>query len=47
MLEKQIILALFVSLSFILDGLAIIRIYALIFLGPYVKSIYETAYRSS
>ncbi|NID12529.1 proton-conducting transporter transmembrane domain-containing protein [Fibrivirga algicola] len=45
--ESQILLAFFVSLSFILDGLAIIRIYARIFLGPHVKSIYETAYRSS
>jgi formate hydrogenlyase subunit 3/multisubunit Na+/H+ antiporter MnhD subunit len=45
--ENQIILAFFVSLSFIIDGLAIIRIYARIFLGPHVKSIYESAYRSS
>lgn len=45
--ENQIVLALFTSLSFILDGLAIIRIYARVFLGPHVKSVYETAYRSS
>ncbi|MCP1385789.1 proton-conducting transporter transmembrane domain-containing protein [Runella salmonicolor] len=45
--ENQAILALSVSLSFIIDGLAIIRIYARIFLGPHVKSVYETAYRSS
>lgn len=45
--EKQAILALFVSLSFIIDGLAIIRIYARVFMGPNVKSIYEMAYRSS
>ncbi len=45
--EDQVLLALFTSLSFIIDGLAIIRIYARVFLGPHVKSIYEMAYRSS
>jgi len=45
--EDQIFLALITSLSFILDGLAIIRIYARVFLGPHVKSIFEMAYRSS
>lgn len=45
--ENQPILAFFISLSFILDGLAIIRIYARVFLGPHVKSIYDMAYRSS
>jgi formate hydrogenlyase subunit 3/multisubunit Na+/H+ antiporter MnhD subunit len=45
--EDQPMLAIFVSLSFIIDGLAIIRIYARIFLGPHVKSIYEMGYRSS
>ncbi|MFN8354732.1 MAG: proton-conducting transporter membrane subunit [Spirosomataceae bacterium] len=45
--ENQLLLAFFVSLSFIIDGLAIIRIYARVFLGPHVKSIYEMAYRSS
>jgi hypothetical protein len=45
--ENQPVLAFMVSLSFIIDGLAIIRIYARVFLGPHVKSIYEMAYRSS
>jgi len=45
--EDQIFLALITSLSFILDGMAIIRIYARVFLGPHVKSIFEMAYRSS
>jgi NADH:ubiquinone oxidoreductase subunit 5 (subunit L)/multisubunit Na+/H+ antiporter MnhA subunit len=45
--EEQVLLAVFVSLSFILDGLAIIRIYARVFLGPHAKSVYEMAYRSS
>jgi len=45
--EDQVVLAFFTALSFIIDGLAIMRIYARIFLGPHVKSIYEMAYRSS
>jgi NADH-quinone oxidoreductase subunit L len=45
--EDQTVLAFLISLSFIVDGLAIIRIYSRIFLGPHVKSVYEMAYRSS
>jgi NADH-quinone oxidoreductase subunit L len=45
--EDQLGLAFFVAMSFVLDGLAIIRIYARVFLGPHVRSIYEMAYRSS
>lgn len=45
--EDQVLLAFFTSLSFIIDGLAIIRIYARVFLGPHVKSVYEMGYRSS
>jgi NADH-quinone oxidoreductase subunit L len=45
--EDQPVLATIVSLSFIIDGLSIIRIYARVFMGPHVKSIYEMAYRSS
>jgi NADH:ubiquinone oxidoreductase subunit 5 (subunit L)/multisubunit Na+/H+ antiporter MnhA subunit len=45
--EDQIALASITALSFILDGLAIIRIYARVFMGPHVKSIFEMAYRSS
>ena len=45
--EDQWLLAFFVSLSFIIDGLALIRIYARVFLGPHVHSVYEMAYRSS
>jgi NADH-quinone oxidoreductase subunit L len=41
------LLATFVALSLIIDGLAIIRIYARLFLGPHVKSIFSVAYRSS
>jgi NADH-quinone oxidoreductase subunit L len=45
--ENQGVLAFMVALSFIIDGLAIIRIYARVFLGPHVHSQYEMAYRSS
>ena len=45
--EDQASLAFFIALSFIVDGLAIIRIYARVFLGPHVKSMYEMGYRSS
>ncbi|MDH4298942.1 MAG: proton-conducting transporter membrane subunit [Cyclobacteriaceae bacterium] len=45
--EDQFLFAFIVSLSFIIDGLAIIRIYARVFLGPHVKSQYDMAYRSS
>ncbi|MFM8834938.1 MAG: proton-conducting transporter membrane subunit [Cytophagales bacterium] len=45
--ENQWLLAFFTSLSFVVDGLAIIRIYARVFLGPHSKSVYEMAYRSS
>jgi len=45
--EDQTLLAFFTALSFIVDGLAIMRIYARVFLGPHVKSVYSMAYRSS
>ncbi len=45
--ENQVVLAFFTAFSFIIDGLAIIRIYARVFLGPHSKSVYDMAYRSS
>jgi NADH:ubiquinone oxidoreductase subunit 4 (subunit M) len=45
--DTQVVLAVFTSLSFIVDGLSIIRIFARVFFGPHVKSINEMAYRSS
>ncbi|HZI25026.1 MAG TPA: proton-conducting transporter membrane subunit, partial [Chryseolinea sp.] len=44
---NQAVLAFVISVSFIIDGLAIIRLYARLFMGPHAKSIYEMAYRSS
>lgn len=45
--ENQWILATLIALSFIVDGLAMIRIYSRVFLGPHAKSYHEIAYRSS
>ncbi len=45
--EEQIFLAFFVALSFIIDGLALIRIYARVFLGPHSKTYHQIAKRSS
>ena len=45
--EHQLGFALFIALSYIVDSLAVIRIYARVFLGPHVKSYHEVAYRSS
>jgi NADH-quinone oxidoreductase subunit L len=45
--EDQAVLAFFTSLSFIIDGIALVRIYARVFLGPHVKTYHETPYRSS
>lgn len=45
--EDQWVLALFVALTFVLNGLALVRIYARVFLGPHVKTYHEVAYRSA
>lgn len=45
--ESQITLATFISISFILNGLAIIRLFALVFLGPHSKTYHQLAYKSS
>jgi NADH-quinone oxidoreductase subunit L len=45
--EDQILLALLTALSLIMDGLAIIRIFARVFFGPHTKTYHEVAYRSS
>jgi NADH-quinone oxidoreductase subunit L len=45
--ENQFFLAVIISLSFVIDGLSVIRLYGRIFLGAPVKSPQETAYKSS
>lgn len=43
----QVLLALSVSTGFIVGGIALIRIYTRLFIGPHVKTYHERAYRSS
>ena len=43
----QLILAFFVASSFVVSGIAGIRIYARLFLGPHVKTYHELPYKSS
>ncbi|MBC7382442.1 MAG: hypothetical protein H7296_05525 [Bacteroidia bacterium] len=45
--EDQRPLALIISLSFIINGLALIRIYARLFLGTHVKTFHNVPFRSS
>jgi NADH-quinone oxidoreductase subunit L len=45
--SNQIILAFFVSSSFVVSGIAGIRIYARLFLGPHIKTYHELPYKSS
>ena len=45
--EDQLLLAFLTALSFVLDGIAVIRIYARVCLGPHSKSMFEMGYRSS
>lgn len=45
--ENQILLAFIVASSLIIDGIATIRIYSRVFLGPHIKTYHETAYKSS
>jgi formate hydrogenlyase subunit 3/multisubunit Na+/H+ antiporter MnhD subunit len=45
--EDQFFLAFFNSLGFIMGGIALIRIYARLFLGPHIKTYHESAIKSS
>jgi len=45
--QNQFGLTILIALSLILDGLAVFRIYARLFLGPHEKGYHEVAYRSS
>ena len=44
---NQIGLAFFTSLSLIINGLAAIRIYSRVFLGPHIKKYHDVAKRSA
>lgn len=45
--SDQILLAFFISSAFIFSGIAGIRIYARLFLGPHIKTYHELPYKSS
>jgi NADH:ubiquinone oxidoreductase subunit 5 (subunit L)/multisubunit Na+/H+ antiporter MnhA subunit len=45
--KHQFALAIFTSLSFIITGISLIRIYARLFLGPHIKTYHETPFKSS
>lgn len=45
--ENQIALAFFTASSLIIDGIAAIRIYSRVFLGPHIKTYHQSAYKSS
>lgn len=45
--ENQIWLAVIASVSFVIDGLALVKIYAKVFLGQHQKSYHEVPYKSS
>lgn len=45
--EDQILLAVLTSISMIVGGISIIRLYARVFLGPHSKSVFEMGYRNS
>lgn len=45
--QDQLGLAFFTALSLIINGLATVRIYARVFLGPHIKTYHEVAKRSS
>ena len=45
--QQEIFLIVFVALSFIFMELAILRIYARVFLGPHIKTYHPVAFRSS
>jgi NADH:ubiquinone oxidoreductase subunit 5 (subunit L)/multisubunit Na+/H+ antiporter MnhA subunit len=45
--EDQVILACMTSLSYVVEGLAVMRIYARLFMGPSIRTFHEIAYKSS
>ena len=45
--SNQVVLAFFVASSFVVSGIAGIRIYARLFLGPHIKTYHELPYKSS
>ncbi|MBK8110064.1 MAG: hypothetical protein IPK46_06850 [Saprospiraceae bacterium] len=44
---QQLFLAICVTLSFVVTGISLVRLYARIFLGPHIKKYHETSLKSS
>lgn len=44
--ENQFVLAFFYSVSYIMGGISLIRIYTRLFLGPHIKTYHETAIKT-
>ncbi len=45
--EDQMVLAFFFTVSIIVNGLSLMRLYSRIFMGPHIKTYHELAYKSS
>lgn len=45
--ENQFLVALCAALSYIIDGLAIVRIYTRVFMGPHIRTTHEVSNRSA
>ena len=45
--ENQVVLAFFTALSFVVDGISVVRIYSRLFLGPHGKNYHEIPFKSS
>ena len=45
--HDQLLLASFISISLIVDGITLIRLYSRLFLGPFIEEGYKNPYRSS
>jgi NADH:ubiquinone oxidoreductase subunit 4 (subunit M) len=45
--EEQFFLAFFNSISFVMGGISLVRVYARLFLGPHIKTYHETSLKSA
>ncbi len=45
--SNQVVLAFFIAISFVVSGIAGVRIYTRLFLGPHIKTYHELPYKSS
>lgn len=45
--RHQYLLAAFLSLSYVVDGIALVRMFSRLFLGPHIKTYHETPYKAA